>query len=105
MRKLTSVFIVACVVVSTAVVSTQHRRYWTGKLDAALVQTAKAGGAEPVNAVIRLRPGTADQFLTHLSQHGLKPASVTGDVVAIQLPAAMLRPIALDRDVVHLSLP
>jgi hypothetical protein len=105
MRKLTSVFIVACVVVSTAVFSTQHRRHWTGKLDAALVQTAKHGGAEPVGAVIRLRPGTTDEFVAHLSQHGLKPLSVTGDLVAVQLPAAMLRSIALDHDVVHLSLP
>ncbi len=105
MQKLTSVFIVACVVVSTAVISTQHRRHWIGKLDTALVQIAKHGGAERVNTLIRLRPGTTDQFIAHLSEHGLKPTSVTADVIAVQLPAAMLRPIALDRDVVHLSLP
>ena len=105
MRKLTSVFIVACVVVSTAIVSTQQRRHWTEKLDAPLVHTAKQGGAEPVNALIRLRPGTAHQFVAHLAEHGLKPTTVTEDLVAVQLPAAMLRPIALDRDVVHLSLP
>ena len=105
MRKLTSAFIVACVVVSTAVVSTRHQRHWTEKLDTALVQTAKAGGAQPVSALIRVRPGTSDEFVAHLSEHGLKPTSVTTDIVAVQLPAAMLRPIALDRDVVHLSLP
>ncbi len=105
MRKLTSVFIVACVVVSTAVVSTQQQRHWTAKLDASLVQTAKQGGAQPVNTVIRLRPGTTGEFVAHLSEHGLKPTPVGADVIAVQLPAAMLRPIALDRDVVHLSLP
>jgi hypothetical protein len=105
MRKLTSVFIVACVVVSTAFVATQHRRHWTEKLDAPLVQTAKQGGTEPVRALVRLRPGAADQFVAHLSQHGLKAAAVTGDVVSLQLPASMLRTLALDRDVVHLSLP
>lgn len=103
MRKLTSVFIVACVVVSTAFVATQHRRHWTEKLDAALVQTAKQGGSEPVSALIRLRPGATDQFVAHLSQHGLKPASVRADLVSVQLPASMLRTLALDRDVVHLS--
>jgi hypothetical protein len=105
MRKLTSVFIVACVVVSTAFVATQHRRHWTEKLDAALVQTAKQGGTEPVKALVRLRPGAADEFVAHLSQHGLNAAAVTGDVVALQLPASMLRTLALDRDVVYLSLP
>ena len=105
MRKLTSVFIVACVVVSTAFVATQHRRHWTEKLDAALVQTAKQGGSEPVRALIRLRPGTADQFVAHLNQHGLAPASLGADLVSVQLPASMLRTLALDRDVVRLSLP
>jgi hypothetical protein len=105
MRKLTSAFIVACVVVSTAFVATQHRRHWTDKLDAPLMQAARQADATSVSALIRLRPGTTDQFVSHLSQHGLKAATVSGDLVSVQLPASMLRAIALDRDVVHLSVP
>jgi 2-phospho-L-lactate transferase/gluconeogenesis factor (CofD/UPF0052 family) len=105
MRKLTSAFIVACVVVSTAIVSTQQRRHWTEKLDRPLVHSAKQGGAEPVNALIRLRPGATDQFVEHLTEHGLKPTFVAANLVSVQLPASMLRSIALDRDVEHLSLP
>ena len=105
MRKLTSAFIVACVVVSTAFIATQHRRHWTRKLDAPLMQAARQADAASVGVLIRLQPGTTDQFVAHLSQHGLKPAKVNGDLVTLQLPASMLRAIALDRDVVRLSVP
>jgi len=105
MRKLTSVFIVACVVVSTAFAATQNRRRWTEKLDAPLMQAARQGSDAQVSTLVRVRPGTSEGFVAHLSQHGLKATSVNADVVSVQLPASMLRAIALDRDVVHLSVP
>jgi hypothetical protein len=105
MRKLTSVFIVGCVLVSTAFIATQPRRHWTEKLDAPLTHVARYGGPESVSAVIHLRPGATDEFVAHLSQHGVKPAMVKANRVSVQLPASMLRVIALDRDVVHVSVP
>jgi hypothetical protein len=105
MRKLSSVLIVACVVVGTAFVSTAPQRHWRDKVDPALVQAAKQNSGEPVKALIRLRSGSTTEFVSHLSQHGIPVATVTADVVSVQLPASMLREIALDRDVVHLSLP
>jgi hypothetical protein len=106
MRKFAAVLIVACVVVGTAFVSTAPQRRWREKVDPALVQTAKDGGSEPVRALIRLRPGTTDEFVAHLSKsHGIQPAAVSGDVVSVQMPASMLRGVALDRDVVQVSLP
>jgi hypothetical protein len=105
MRKLTSVFIVGCVLVSTAFIATQPRRHWTGKLDVPLMHAARQGGAESVSALVRLRPGTTGEFVSHLSQHGVKPTLVSAEVVSVRLPASMLRAIALDRDVVHLSVP
>jgi hypothetical protein len=92
-------------VVSTAVVSTREQRHWADKLDTPLVHAAKQGGAGLVSAAIRLRPGTADQFVAHLSDHGLKPTIVTRELVAVEMPAAMLRSVALDHDVVHISVP
>jgi hypothetical protein len=105
MRKLTSVFIVACVVVSTAFAATQNRRRWTEKLDAPLMQAARQGSDARVSTLVRVRPGTSEGFVAHLSQHGLKATNVNADLVSVQLPASMLRAIALDRDVVHLSVP
>lgn len=105
MRKLTSVFIVGCVLVSTAFIATQPRRHWTEKLDAPLMHAAKQGAAEPVSALIRLKPGTTEEFASHLSQHGIASTKVTGELVSVRLPASMLRTIALDRDVVHVSVP
>jgi hypothetical protein len=105
MRKTASVMIVACVIVGTAFVSTAPQRHWREKVDPALVNVAKQGGRTPVKALIRLRPGSTSEFVSHLSQHGIPAATVTVDIVSVQLPASMLREIALDRDVVHLSLP
>ena len=97
--------IVACVIVGTAFVSTAPQRHWREKVDPALVTAAKQGGSAPVKALIRLRPGSTSEFVSHLWQHGIPAATVTVDIVSVQLPASMLREIALDRDVVHLSLP
>jgi hypothetical protein len=105
MQKFASVLIVASVVVGTAFVSTAPQRHWREKVDPALVQLARQAGNAPVKAVIRLRPGSTSEFVSHLSQHGIPAATVTTDIVSVQLPASMLREIALDRDVVHLSLP
>ena len=105
MRKLTSVFIVGCVLVSTAFIATQPRRHWTEKLDAPLTHAARQGATEPVRALIRLKPGTAEEFASHLSQHGVASTRVGAEIVSVRLPASMLRTIALDRDVVHVSVP
>ena len=106
MRKLTSVLIVVCVVAGTAFVSTAPQRHWKEKLDAPLVQAATAQSADPVNALIRLRPGTANEFAAHLSKsHGMPATMVSADIVSVRLPASMLRSIALDHDVVHVSVP
>jgi hypothetical protein len=105
MRKLASVLIVASVVVGTAFVSTAPQRHWKEKVDPALVQAARQNGNEQIKAVIRLRPGSTSEFVSHLSQHGIPAATLAADVVSIQLPASMVRELALDPDVVHLSLP
>jgi hypothetical protein len=105
MRKFTAVFIVACVVVSTAIASTAPQRHWKEKVDPALVLAATQSGSEQVRALIRLRPGSTTEFVSHLSEHGIPAATLAADVVSVQLPASMVRELALDRDVVHLSLP
>ena len=105
MRKAASVLIVACVIVGTAFVSTAPQRHWKEKVDPGLVQAARQGGNEPVNALIRLRPGVTSEFVSHLSQHGIAAATLAVDIVSVKLPASMVRELALDRDVVHLSLP
>ncbi len=104
MRKNLVVLIVASLFASTAFVSVKQRDRWTEKVDAPLVQAVKADRGESVRALIRVRTGATDQFVAHLSQHGLKRAHVTApDVVAVDMPASMLRRIALDPDVVHMS--
>ena len=105
MRKIASVLIVACVVVGTAFVSTAPQRHWREKVDPGLVQAASHGGDQPVKALIRLRPGVTSEFVSHLSQHGIAAASLATDMISVNLPASMVRELALDRDVVHLSLP
>jgi len=106
MRKLASVLVVACVVVGTAFVSTAPQRHWKEKVDPGLVQVAtRQGDRESVKALIRLRPGSTSEFVSHLSQHGIAAATLAADIVSVQLPASMVRELALDRDVVHVSLP
>ena len=105
MRKIASVLIVACVVVGTAFVSTAPQRHWREKVDPGLVQAASQGGEQPVKALIRLRPGVTSEFVSHLSQHGIGAATLAADMISVKLPASMVRELALDRDVVHLSLP
>ena len=58
-----------------------------------------------MKALIRLRPGVTSEFVSHLSQHGIGAATLAADMISVQLPASMVRELALDRDVVHLSLP
>jgi hypothetical protein len=104
MRKIAIVVVVAALFASTAAISVKHQRRWTEKLDAALVQTAQEGNSDLVQLVIRVEPGTADRLLLHLERHGLKAArSAAADVVAAQMPGSMLRSIAGDPDVVHVS--
>jgi hypothetical protein len=104
MRKTAAVVVVAALFASTAAISVNHQRRWTEKLDAALVQTAQEGKNDLVQLLIRVEPGTADRFLLHLGHHGLKPERASaGDVVAVQMPGSMLRSIAGDPDVVHVS--
>ncbi len=104
MRKMAIVVVVAALFASTAAISVKHQRRWTEKLDVPLVQTAQEGKNDLVQLLIRVEPGTADRFVLHLGQHGLKPEGASaGDVVAVQMPAAMLRSIAGDSDVVHVS--
>jgi hypothetical protein len=105
MRKIASVLIVACVVVGTAFVSTSPQRHWREKVDPGLVQAATRRGNEPVKALIRLRPGATSEFVSHLSEHGIAAATLAADVISVKLPASMVRELALDRDVVSLSLP
>ena len=105
MRKIASVVIVGCVVVGTAFVSTAPQRHWREKVDAGLVQATKQSGNEPVKALIRLRPGVTSEFVSHLSQHGIAAATLAADMISVKLPASMVRELALDRDVVRLSLP
>ena len=105
MRTLTAVLIVSAVFGSTAAVSVkQQQRRGTEKLDVALVHAADQGSADPVRTLIWVRAGATDHVLSHLAQHGLKPTrSTTPDAIAVQLPGSMLRRIAGDRDIVHVS--
>ena len=105
MRKIAAVVVVAALFASTAAISVKHQRRWTEKLDAALVHTAQEGNNDLVQLLIRVQPGSTDRILLHLGQHGLKPERASGvDLVAVQAPASMLRSIAGDSDVIHLSL-
>ena len=104
MRKTAAVVVVAALFASTAAISVKHQRRWTEKLDASLVQTAQEGKNDLVQLLIRVEPGTTDRFLLHLGHHGLKAErSSAGEVVAVQMPGSMLRSIAGDPDVVHVS--
>ncbi len=104
MRKVSLVVIVAALFASTAAFSVKHQRRWTEKLDLALVQAARQRGSEPVRTLIRVRPDARDQVVAHLELRGLKPERAsTPDLIAVQMPASMLRPIAGDRDVVRMS--
>ena len=104
MRKIAAVVVVAALFASTAAVSVKHQRRWTEKLDATLVHTAQEGNNDLVQLLIHVQPGSTDRIVAHLGQHGLKPERASAvDVVAVQAPATMLRSIAGDPDVVHLS--
>jgi hypothetical protein len=104
MRHLAVVLIVSAVFGSTAAVSVKQQRRWTEKLDVALMHAAEHGSADPVRTLIWVRAGTTDHVLSHLAEHGLKPTrSTTPGAIAVQLPGSMLRRIAGDRDVVHVS--
>jgi hypothetical protein len=104
MRKIAAVVVVAALFASTAAISVKHQRRWTEKVDATLVQTAQEGHNDLVQLLIHVQPGSTDRILSHLGQHGLKPERASAvDVVAVQAPASMLRSIAGDPDVVHLS--
>jgi hypothetical protein len=104
MKKLAIVALVAALFASTAAVSVKHQRRWTEKLDVALVKTAQEANNDLVQLLIQVRPGTTDRIVSHLTQHGLKSArSSSPNVVAVQMPGSMLRSIAGDPDVVHLS--
>ncbi len=104
MKKLAIVAVVAALFASTAAVSVKHQRRWTEKLDVTLVDTARETNNDLVQLLIRVRPGSSDRILSHLAQHGFKSArSSAPDVVAVKLPGSMLRSIAGDPDVVHLS--
>lgn len=104
MRKTAAVVVVAALFASTAAISVQHQRQWTEKLDAGLVQTAQEGNNDLVQLLIRVEPGTADRLLLHLERHGLKAARTSAaDAIAVQMPGSMLRSVAGDPDVVHLS--
>jgi hypothetical protein len=105
MRKVAAVVVVAALFASTAAISVKHQRRWTEKLDAALVHAAQEGNNDLVQLLIRVQPGSTDRILLHLGQHGLKPERGSGvDMVAVQAPASMLRSIAGDSDVIHLSM-
>ena len=104
MRNLAVVLVVASLFASTAAVSVKHQSRWTEKLDLALVEATKHGSADPVRALVRVRPGATDRFMSHLEQHGLKPARVSApDLIAVELPGSMLRSVAADPDVVRVS--
>ena len=104
MRNLAIVVVVAALFASTAAVSVKRQRSWTGKLDAPLMQASEQDSSDSVRTVIQVRPGAAERVVSHLEQHGLKPARLsTPDLVAVQLPASMLRNIAGDSDVVRMS--
>jgi hypothetical protein len=104
MRNLAIVVVVGALFASTAAVSVKHQRGWAGKLDVSLMHAAEQDNANSVKAVIQVRPGATDRVVSHLKDHGLKPARLsTPDLVAVQLPASMLRNVAGDSDVVRLS--
>jgi hypothetical protein len=104
MRRIAAVVVVAALFASTAAISVKHQRRWTEKLDAALVHTAQEGNNDLVQLLIRVQPGSMNRILVHLGEHGLKPERTSAvDLVAVQAPASMLRSIAGDSDVVHLS--
>ena len=104
MRNLTIVIVVASLFASTAAVSVKHQRRWTEKLDGALVPMAQQATGDPVQLQIRVRPESTDRIMSHLAQHGLKAERAsTPDVVTVQMPVSMLRAVARDPDVVHLS--
>lgn len=104
MRNLAIVVVVAALFASTAAVSVKHQRGWTGKLDSSLMQAVDQDSQDSVRTVIQVRPGATERVVSHLEHHGLKPARLsTADLVAVQLPASMLRNVAGDSDVVRLS--
>ena len=104
MRTLTAVLIVSALFASTAAVSVKQQRRWTHKLDVSLVHAAEQGSVDPVRTLIWVRAGATDRVLLHLANHGLRPTrSTTPDAVVVQLPGSMLRGIASDPDVVHVS--
>jgi len=104
MRNLTVVVVVAALFASTAAVSVKHQRQWTEKVDAVVMHAAEQDGAGPIASLIHVRPGSADRFVSHLVQHGVKSSRAAGpDLVAAQLPASMLRSIAADSDVLRVS--
>ena len=105
MRKFMVVVVVASLFACTAFVSVRQRERWTEKLDAPLLQAAHSDHAESVRAVIRVRPGAADQFVAHLSQqHALTATRIAiPDAVVVDAPNSMLKRLALDPDVLHLS--
>lgn len=105
MRNLAIVVVVASLFASTAAISVKHQRRWTEKLDVPLVQIAEQGSADLVRAVIQVRAGATDRLMAHLvAQHGLTPSRANAaDLIAVRLPGFMLRSLAADLDVVHLS--
>ena len=104
MRKIAAVVVVAALFASTAAISVKHQRRWTEKLDAGLARTAQEGKNDLVQLLILVERGTGDRFLLHLGRHGLKPERTSApDIVAVQMPGSMLRSIAGDGDVIHVS--
>lgn len=104
MRKTAIVIVVASLFASTAAISVKHQRRWTEKLDVGLVPAAQQSNTESVKVLIRVRPGSTDRIIAHLAQHGLKPErALVAEAVAVQMPASMMRALAGDADVVHLS--
>src|SRR5262245_35663426 len=104
MRNLTIVIVVAALFASTAAVSVKHQRRWTEKVDVAVMHAAEQDSAGTVPALIHVRRGSADRFVSHLVQHGVKSARVAApDLIAAQLPASMVRSIAADADVQRVS--
>lgn len=104
MRNLAIVVVVAALFASTAAVSVKRQRSWSSKLDVSLIQAAEQDDANSVKAVIQVRPGATDRIVSHLEHHGLNPARLsTPNLLAVQVPASMLRNLAGDSDVVRLS--
>src|SRR5258706_12246664 len=104
MRTFTAVLIVSALFASTAAVSVKQQRRWAHKLDVSLVHAAEQGSVDPVRTLIWVRAGATDRVLSHLVSHGLRPTrSTTPDACVVQLPGSMLRGIASDLDVVHVS--